>query len=60
MRMRLAIAGVLALTVCQAAMAQQAPQLPSSMDFGDPTENLAVIKVAPGLSYVMGRNVSSR
>lgn len=59
MRMRLAIAGVLALTVCQAAMAQQAPQLPSSMDFGDPTENLAVIKVAPGLSYVMGRNVSS-
>ena len=59
MRMTLAIAGVLALTVCQTGMAQQAPQLPSSMDFGDPTQNLSVIKVAPGLSYVMGRNVSS-
>lgn len=59
MRMRLAIAGALALMVCQAAMAQQAPQLPSSMDFSDPTQNLSVIKVAPGLSYVMGRNVSS-
>jgi alkyl sulfatase BDS1-like metallo-beta-lactamase superfamily hydrolase len=40
-------------------MAQQTPQLPASMDFGDPTQNLSVIKVAPGLSYVLGRNVSS-
>ena len=36
-----------------------APPLPSSMDFADPTQNLEVITVAPGLRYVLGRNVSS-
>jgi alkyl sulfatase BDS1-like metallo-beta-lactamase superfamily hydrolase len=35
------------------------PQLPSSMNFGDPTQSLSITKVAPGLSYVLGRNVSS-
>jgi alkyl sulfatase BDS1-like metallo-beta-lactamase superfamily hydrolase len=29
------------------------------MDFGDPTQGLSVIQVAPGLRYVPGRNVSS-
>ena len=43
----------------QATALQPNPQLPSSMDFGDPTRDLSVTKVAPGLSYVMGRNVSS-
>ena len=36
-----------------------APPLPASMDFADPTQNLEVIAVAPGLRYVPGRNVSS-
>lgn len=43
----------------QATALQPNPQLPSSMDFGDPTKDLSITKVAPGLSYVMGRNVSS-
>lgn len=56
--------GAALLAACQAvpaANSQQAPpaQLPSSMDFGDPTANLAVTPIAPGLSYVVGRNVSS-
>jgi alkyl sulfatase BDS1-like metallo-beta-lactamase superfamily hydrolase len=64
MRTGLAILSVLTLSACQMgpAVAQQTPpgpQLPSSMDFGDPTQNLSVINVAPGLSYVLGRNVSS-
>lgn len=63
MRIGLAIAGMLALCAGLGAPAgaQQPPasQLPSSMDFGDPTQNLSVIKVAPGLAYVAGRNVSS-
>jgi alkyl sulfatase BDS1-like metallo-beta-lactamase superfamily hydrolase len=29
------------------------------MDFADPTANLSVTRVAPGLRYVLGRNVSS-
>ena len=62
------VASTFLLAACQgapAASGQQAtalapnPQLPSSMDFGDPTKDLSVIKVAPGLSYVMGKNVSS-
>ena len=65
---RTLVASTFLLAACQAtpaATGQQAtalqpnPQLPSSMDFGDPTKDLSVIKVAPGLSYVMGRNVSS-
>ena len=65
---RTLVASTFLLAACQAApvaTGQQTavlppnPQLPSSMDFGDPTQNLSVIKVAPGLSYVMGRNVSS-
>ncbi len=66
MAKRILMLGALAFAACQAvpaATGQQAvaptPQLPSSMDFGDPTQNLSVIKVAPGLSYVLGRNVSS-
>jgi alkyl sulfatase BDS1-like metallo-beta-lactamase superfamily hydrolase len=60
------IAGLLVLTACQAApvASGQTPQaanppLPSSMDFADPTQNLSVEQVAPGLRYVLGRNVSS-
>ncbi|MEQ1782439.1 MAG: MBL fold metallo-hydrolase [Hyphomonadaceae bacterium] len=65
---RTLVASVVLLAACQtspSASGQNAtalapnPQLPSSMDFGDPTQNLSVTKVAPGLSYVMGRNVSS-
>ena len=47
------------------AIAQQAtapparPTLPPGMDFADPTANLSVTRVAPGLRYVLGRNVSS-
>jgi alkyl sulfatase BDS1-like metallo-beta-lactamase superfamily hydrolase len=57
-------AGVLALCACQAAPAATgqtpaAPVLPSSMDMSDPTTNLSVTQIAPGLSYVIGRNVSS-
>ncbi len=33
--------------------------LPSSMDYGDPTQGLSVIHLAPGLRFVVGRNVSS-
>lgn len=65
MRLGMMMAGLLAVSACQTpatAIAQQAPtapQLPSSMDFSDPTQNLSVTSVAPGLSYVLGRNVSS-
>ena len=65
MRLGIMIAGLLASSACQmpaTATAQQAPttsQLPSSMDFVDPTQNLSITRVAPGLSYVLGRNVSS-
>ena len=65
MRLGMMMAGLLAVSACQTpatAIAQQAPiapQLPSSMDFSDPTQNLSVTNVAPGLSYVLGRNVSS-
>ncbi len=64
MRTGWAIACVLAASACEAApaAAQQttaAPQLPTSMDFADPTQNLSVTRLAPGLSYVLGRNVSS-
>ncbi len=64
MRTGFAIACALTLTACQTpapatAQQAQAPQLPSSMDMGDPTQNLSVIDVAPGLRYVFGRNVSS-
>jgi alkyl sulfatase BDS1-like metallo-beta-lactamase superfamily hydrolase len=57
-------AGLLALCACQAAPAATgqtpaAPVLPSSMDMSDPTTNLSVTQIAPGLSYVIGRNVSS-
>jgi alkyl sulfatase BDS1-like metallo-beta-lactamase superfamily hydrolase len=61
---RILVVGAVMLGACQAApvaVSQQAstPPLPASMDFGDPTQNLSVINVAPGLSYVLGRNVSS-
>lgn len=64
MRTGFAIACALTLTACQTpptATAQQAPrmQVPSSMDTSDPTQNLSVLNVAPGLRYVFGRNVSS-
>lgn len=57
-------AGLLALCACQAVPAAvgqtpPAPVLPSSMDMSDPTTNLSVTQIAPGLSYVIGRNVSS-
>lgn len=54
-------AGLLALCACQAAspVAGQTPPLPASMDFADPTANLAVEQITPGLRYVVGRNVSS-
>lgn len=58
------LAGLLALCACQAVPAAvgqtpPAPVLPSSRDMSDPTTNLAVTQIAPGLSYVIGRNVSS-
>lgn len=60
---RILITSALLLAACQAAPVATGqppnPQLPSSMDFADPTQNLSITKVAPGLSYVMGRNVSS-
>jgi alkyl sulfatase BDS1-like metallo-beta-lactamase superfamily hydrolase len=63
MRVGFVALGVMLLAACQTstpASAQKASaQLPSSMDFGDPTQNLSITKVAPGLSYVLGRNVSS-
>lgn len=65
MAMRILMLCAIALAACQtipAATGQQAvatPPLPASMDFGDPTQNLSVTQVAPGLSYVLGRNVSS-
>jgi alkyl sulfatase BDS1-like metallo-beta-lactamase superfamily hydrolase len=65
MSMRIAgFAGLLAVCACQAAPAATgqtptAPALPSSMDMSDPTTNLSVTQIAPGLSYVIGRNVSS-
>jgi alkyl sulfatase BDS1-like metallo-beta-lactamase superfamily hydrolase len=59
-----ALMAAIVLSACQTAgpaTAQQAvaPALPSSMDNSDPTTNLSVITVAPGLRYVVGRNVSS-
>jgi len=62
MRVGLAIVSLFALAACQTpptAVAQQTPQLPSSMDFGDPTANLVVKRIAPGLRYVEGRNITS-
>lgn len=66
MRKLVGLAAMVALASCQAVApveAQQsgvgAPPLPSSMDFADPTQNLAITSVAPGLRYVLGRNVSS-
>jgi alkyl sulfatase BDS1-like metallo-beta-lactamase superfamily hydrolase len=67
MNIRIAgFAGVLALCACQAAPAATgqtppavAPGLPSAMDMTDPTANLSVTQIAPGLRYVIGRNVSS-
>ena len=60
------VASLLALCACQTApvatgQVPKAPtaKIPASMDFGDPTQNLVIEKVAPGLSYVLGRNVSS-
>lgn len=55
---------LLTLCACQAApsavgQTPAAPTLPSSMGFSDPTQNLSITKVVPGLSYVLGRNVSS-
>ncbi len=57
-------AGLLALCACQAApvavgQTPPAPVLPGAMDMSDPTTNLSVTQIAPGLSYVIGRNVSS-
>lgn len=57
-------AGFLVLCACQAApvaisQTPPAPVLPGAMDMSDPTTNLAVTQIAPGLSYVIGRNVSS-
>lgn len=64
MRKLAGFVSLLALCACQATptatgQTPQAAQLPSSMDFADPTQNLSITKVAPGLSYVLGRNVSS-
>jgi alkyl sulfatase BDS1-like metallo-beta-lactamase superfamily hydrolase len=71
MRKTAGFVGLLAVCACQSAPIAtgqtsqasapqiQAPQLPSSMDFSDPTQNLEVTTVAPGLRYVLGRNVSS-
>jgi len=60
------LACLLALCACQAAPPaagqtpqQVAPVLPPSMDFADPTTGLSVEQIAPGLRYVVGRNVSS-
>jgi alkyl sulfatase BDS1-like metallo-beta-lactamase superfamily hydrolase len=57
-------AGFLVLCACQAApvatgQTPPAPVLPGAMDMSDPTTNLSVTQIAPGLSYVIGRNVSS-
>ena len=43
----------------QSATTPIAPALPSSMDNSDPSTNLSVTRVVPGLRYVVGRNVSS-
>lgn len=66
MRAFIGLAGAVALSACQSMApveaqpgSASAPSLPSSMDFADPTQNLEVITVAPGLRYVLGRNVSS-
>ncbi len=60
------LAGLIALCACQAppvAVGQTPPAanppLPASMDFADPSINLSVEQIAPGLRYVVGRNVSS-
>ncbi len=71
MRKIAGFAGLLAACACQSApiatgqtpqaqpVQMQGPQLPASMDFADPTQNLEITTVAPGLRYVLGRNVSS-
>lgn len=43
----------------QASAPQSAANLPASMDNSDPSTNLSVTRVVPGLRYVLGRNVSS-
>lgn len=65
MRKTAGLASLLALCACQTAPATgqtpqaAAPPLPASMDFADPTQGLSVETIAPGLRYVVGRNVSS-
>jgi alkyl sulfatase BDS1-like metallo-beta-lactamase superfamily hydrolase len=63
---RTALATLIAFgfAACGIALAQQAvtppkPAVPSSMDTSDPTANLSVTRIVPGLRYVLGRNVSS-
>jgi alkyl sulfatase BDS1-like metallo-beta-lactamase superfamily hydrolase len=53
--------GLVASQLPAATAQRQASQgaLPQSMDFADPTQNISVMRVAPGLRYVLGRNVSS-
>src|SRR5262245_56188718 len=62
-RTALVVVAAIGFAASEMALAQQgaAPRanLPASMDQSDPTQNLSVIKVAPGLRYVLGRNVSS-
>jgi alkyl sulfatase BDS1-like metallo-beta-lactamase superfamily hydrolase len=63
-RTALAMLAVLGLSASEMALAQQTaappkPALPAGMDTSDPTANLAVTRVVPGLRYVLGRNVSS-
>jgi alkyl sulfatase BDS1-like metallo-beta-lactamase superfamily hydrolase len=55
---------IIALSACQtpapaSAQPVAAPALPAGMDNSDPTANLSVTRVVPGLRYVVGRNVSS-
>jgi len=62
-RTTLVVLAALGFAASEMALAQQAPPakpaLPSSMDTSDPTANLSVTRVVPGLRYVLGRNVSS-
>jgi alkyl sulfatase BDS1-like metallo-beta-lactamase superfamily hydrolase len=63
-RTTLVVLAALGFAACNTALAQQPaappkPALPSSMDTSDPTANLSVTRVVPGLRYVLGRNVSS-
>ncbi|MEZ6029680.1 MAG: MBL fold metallo-hydrolase [Hyphomonadaceae bacterium] len=66
MRTCLGLVSILVLGACQTAPVAtgqtppaSAPVLPGSMDTSDPTTNLSVVQIAPGLRYVIGRNVSS-